>query len=196
MNNTLVPRTIVRTQRKNAPVLVVNPFDKNGKLRVGQIISKVEELPEPCKAEQIASADIDVTDHGPQSDSSMRLPLDHLPSKQQEMLWSVLMSHKGLFDGDKSDIGVVPGIYHYIPTGDAAPIITRHWRLPQTAKLVIKEECQKMLKSNVIEPSTSPWMSPIVLVRKKDNNFRFCIDFRQLNSLTTSDSSPLPRRND
>lgn len=101
------------------------------------------------------------------SDSSIELPLDHLPLSQRQMMISVLFSHEKLFKGEKSDIGVVPGIYHYIPTGDATPIVARQWRLPQTAKETIKEECQNMVKSKVIEPSTSPWMSPIVLVRKK-----------------------------
>lgn len=64
------------------------------------------------------------------------------------------MSHKGLFDREKDDIGVMPGIYYYIPTSDTTPIITRQWR-PQMAKQHIKEERQKMLNSTVIEPSTS-----------------------------------------
>lgn len=99
-----------------------------------------------------------------------------------------MMSHKGLFDREKDDIGVMPGIYYYIPTSDTTPIITRQWR-PQMAKQHIKEERQKMLNSTVIEPSTSS----IVLVWKKDNSFWFCIDFRNLNAHTTADFYPLPQ---
>lgn len=50
-----------------------------------------------------------------------------------------------------------------------------------------------MLAKGVIEESDSPWSSPIVLVKKKDNSIRFCIDFRKLNEITTKDIHSIPR---
>ena len=50
-----------------------------------------------------------------------------------------------------------------------------------------------MLKAGVIEPSTSPWTSPIVPVRKKDGGTRVCIDYRKLNTVTEEDRYPMPR---
>jgi len=53
-----------------------------------------------------------------------------------------------------------------------------------------------MRDQSVIEKSKSPWMSPAVLVKKKDGTIRFCIDFRKLNAVTKKDSYPLPRIDD
>jgi hypothetical protein len=57
---------------------------------------------------------------------------------------------------------------------------------------IIDEEVDKMLTEGVIEPSESPWSSPIVLAKKKDGKYRFCIDFRKVNEVTRKDAYSLP----
>ena len=60
----------------------------------------------------------------------------------------------------------------------------------------ISQMIDDMLEKGIIQPSSSPWASPIVLVPKKDGQLRFCVDYRKLNSVAKKDWCPLPRVED
>ena len=60
----------------------------------------------------------------------------------------------------------------------------------------ILEMIDAMEEHGVVQPSASPWASPVVLVSKKDGSLRFCVDYRRLNSITCKDVYPLPRVDD
>jgi hypothetical protein len=53
-----------------------------------------------------------------------------------------------------------------------------------------------MLKSEVKQLSNSPWSSPVVLVKKKSGEYRFCVDHRRLNAVSKRDIYPLPQIDD
>ncbi|XP_076449992.1 uncharacterized protein LOC143286334 [Babylonia areolata] len=73
-----------------------------------------------------------------------------------------------------------------------APIRAKQYPLSYSQRETIQEEVQQMLKMGVIEPSSSPYSSPIVLVKKKDGKVRFCVDFRHINKITVFDAEPMP----
>ena len=58
----------------------------------------------------------------------------------------------------------------------------------------IADECKKLLAADIIEPYNSPWAAPLVMVKKKDNTYRMCIDYRvTINPICVNDSHPLPK---
>ena len=87
-------------------------------------------------------------------------------------------------------------VQHEIETNEGRPVHCGPRRLAP-AGLKREQDCVKeMLTGGQIEPSDSPWASPVVLVTKKDGSTRFCVDYRRLNAMTIKDAYPLPRIDD
>lgn len=92
----------------------------------------------------------------------------------------------------KNGIGRTDKIKMTIDTGDAKPFRQRPFPMSPYMSDILNRELDEMLKLKVIEPSNSPWCSPVLLVKKKTGEFRFCFDGRNLNEVTRHDTYPLP----
>uniref|UniRef100_A0A8C5Q151 ribonuclease H n=1 Tax=Leptobrachium leishanense TaxID=445787 RepID=A0A8C5Q151_9ANUR len=82
---------------------------------------------------------------------------------------------------------------HDIVTEPGARVKLKPYRIPEARRKDISREVKKMFELDIIEESSSDWSSPIVLVPKPDGSWRFCNDFRKLNSVTKFDTYPMPR---
>lgn len=82
---------------------------------------------------------------------------------------------------------------HTIPLVEGAtPVNIRAYRYPPSLKDEIERQVQVMLEHGLIQPSKSPFSSPVLLVRKKDGSWRFCVDYHYLNALTVKSVYPIP----
>ena len=83
-----------------------------------------------------------------------------------------------------------------IDTGDSPPRRVPARRMPLAVRREVSKQLKNMQQAGVIQPSASPWSSPVVMVKKKDGTQHFCVDYRTLNAVTKSDTFPLPRIDD
>lgn len=119
-----------------------------------------------------------------------------LSQDEAQKLSQLLVTFQNAFAKDDNDLGKTTVTQHRIDTGTSPPIRQRPRRTPLAFMGEEEKEIARMKKKGVIEESTSPWSSPVVLVRKKNGSVRFCIDYRKLNAVTVKDSYPLPRIED
>lgn len=114
---------------------------------------------------------------------------DTLTEEQSRQLRKLI----GNYDDVLTDVPGVTDIGHHdIELTDTRPIKSRPYPLPHALRQVVDDEVKDMLDLGVIEPSSSPYASPVVLVKKPDGSNRFCCDFRKLNLVTVHDAEPIP----
>ena len=121
---------------------------------------------------------------------------EELSPEEQYTLATTVKHYEDVFTGADGRLGRTGLVKHEIVTNEKRPIKQPVRRLGPAKDQIVDQELDKMLKAGVIEPSDSPWSSPVVLVKKKDGSIRFCVDYRQLNNVTRKDAYPLPNIED
>lgn len=119
-----------------------------------------------------------------------------LTVEQQMALEQLLEKYSNAFSSGPDDMGRTNLIQHRIDIGENDPVRLGLRRIPHEQIPVLKAEVDKLQRMGAIEPSTSPFASPTILVKKKDGTMRLCIDYRKLNAITKKDAHPLPRIED
>ncbi len=116
--------------------------------------------------------------------------------KEASEIQGMPLQHQEVFSKDDLDLGLTTLVEHAIDTGDAIPIKQRPRWVPLAFTGEDREAIEKLVAQGSVRPSTSPWASPLVLVRKCDGSVRPCVDYRAVNAVTRKDAFPLPRTED
>lgn len=117
----------------------------------------------------------------------------NLKPPQKEALNTLLTQYSDCFAWSDKELGYTDLIRHKIVLTDDNPIHQRYRRLPPSILTEVRDHIDDLLERDIIRSSTSPYASPIVVVRKRSGEIRLCCDYRGLNSKTRRDAFPLPR---
>ncbi|KAE8883743.1 hypothetical protein PF007_g22418 [Phytophthora fragariae] len=115
-----------------------------------------------------------------------------LGGEQQELLRSLLGDFRDMFVESSLKPGRTDLLKFSIDTGTHPPIKQRPYRVSNAEGDVMEAEIDQYLELGLVRPSTSPWASPVLMIRKPDGGIRFCIDYRRLNAVTIKDRYPMP----
>ena len=186
-------------------ILISNFTSYTLSLKEGEIVGHVEEVdiidmqPEDstcdsdCNAFVVRSLSDEYSDRDQQRRQKLRDVLSDLPPQERERLLNFLATYHHMFGLEEGERGETDMVQMKIDTGDSYPKQQAPRIMPFAVREEVTRQLSDMQKNGVISPSKSPWASPVVLVRKRDGTHRFCVDYRALNSVTKSDSFPLPR---
>lgn len=119
-----------------------------------------------------------------------------LTEEQKIKLRELLHHNKDQFTLDLKKLGAANVEPFHIQTTSDIPVKQRNYRRSPEENTYIDKIVNTYQEAGLIEDSNSPWGAPVLLARKKDGSWRFCIDYRALNNTTVTDSYQLPRVDD
>ena len=193
----IAARALVKPQVDGVPVRLLNPREETVTVRAGAEIATLEPVEIPQVSAVGAASSTPLT--AEKERMLLRLVEEHgdeLSEDEREQFFMLLTEYADVFAFSESDLGRTSKLKHQIYTGNAPPVRQAVRRVPPQRRQQVHELLNRMLKDDIIQPSSSPWAAPVVLVKKKNGSLRFCVDYRRLNEVTRKDAYPLPRIDD
>ena len=133
------------------------------------------------------------TDHEQMiKDLGINLDDTQLSEDQKSRLYQFLGNNRDIFAKDISELGVTNLHTHTIHTGNAPPVSSAPYRQTPKMRTELERQLEDMKRHGIIEESNSVWHSPVVMVKKPNNEWRFCVDYRKLNAVTELMAFPIP----
>ena len=189
-----VARSVVSPGSRKIPVRLLNRHDCSITIPKDTLLTTLEPLDtDPTATCVEARVSAQLCDEQEILWSMVEGAAKELSTGEKEQFFMLLSKYSQIFAYTNSDRGRTSKLQHNIHTGNTAPIRQGVRRMPHTRRAEVRKLVDEMLQQDVIQHSSSPWASPIVLVEKKDGSTRFCVDYRRLNEVTRKDAYPLPR---
>lgn len=126
---------------------------------------------------------------------------EHMNIEEKQKILSLIKQYPEIIKLENEPLSSTNLLKHKIVTKDELPVYSRNYRYPEIFRKDISNEIDKLLENKIIQPSNSPYNSPIWVVPKKldasgKRKVRMVIDYRKLNEKTIEDKFPLPNIED
>jgi len=191
------------TERGEILVQCVNPYSEAVKLPSGSMLGRFHSVQD----EDIGPSLRDATEGPRQRPSQGRgIVPPHvqelyktacdgcMSTGERQAMAKLLREYNDVFSSGDHEVGLTKAVRHEIPlSAGTVPIQQPTRRLGPKKEKEVSRQVRDLLDRGLIEPAHSAWSSLVVLVRKKDGSWQFCVDYRKLNSVTIQDTYPLPR---
>lgn len=196
-NGVFIGGAVVRPRKGKIPVKVLNINEKEVSLKnVAPVLRKLEEF-NIVNFEKVKERDTDRV-----TQLLNTVDLDHLPCKEKQSLQGLIAKYADIFHlpGDKLETCNVYN-QHIQTKVDSSPVYVKPYRVPFSQKAEIQKQIHEMLDNDIIEPASSEWSSPILMVPKKTKagepqKWRLVVDYRKLNLQLVDNKFPLPNITD
>lgn len=193
-------RVLLKARKGRGVCQLINhtniPIHLHPKQIVGKLfpvdVNLIEPLEDSTNGQCYTRATSSKTNKEKAEDLGISLDDADLTEINKTKLLEFIGKNRDVFAKDMTELAQTSVHQHRINTGTARPTRQQFYRASPTMKNEIEKQTKEMLH-DIIEPSTSPWNSPVVLVKKSNGEMRFCVDYRRLNSVTEPECFPLPR---
>lgn len=173
--------------------IVINRLDKNESVLLsGTLISRGIVANEERPSSVMRVSTVDREQHlSPINADDLEVGSD-LDASELEQLLNLLNKYRKCFAFTLSELGNSNVTQVAIDLQNTDPVVYRPYRLAMKEKEIVRDIVNELLENDIVRHSTSPYASPVVLVRKKTGDYRLCIDYRALNKKIVRERYPMP----
>ncbi|MDI9312425.1 MAG: RNase H-like domain-containing protein [Limnohabitans sp.] len=193
-NKILVPRAIYEQNFGKTSILVSNISNKDICVTPGMVLGifqKINSIEHDENLEVNQSCEKTLPDNN--EEIFKDISCGSIDMEEKQNLINLLNKYKTVFALKDDQIGCTDKIKVKIELEEDTPIWSNPYNYCESDRKEIKNQIDRLLSLDIIEPSLSSYASPVVLVKSPGRSPRLCVDFRKINMITKRISYPLPR---
>lgn len=203
-DNVIIPSQLIRAKNHFALIEVQNRTDTDIDIRTDNILQthNFDEIDQQ-EIHNHEFAKISHNDKEPVSTADVEnlIRTTHLQPREKYEIIRLCSKYVNILQLKDQPLTFTSKVKHFIKTTEEEPVHAKTYRYPYIHRQEIQTQIDEMLRTGVIQPSESPWSSPVWIVAKKQDasgkkKWRMVIDYRKLNEKTISNRYPLPNITD
>ena len=188
----LIGKALNKITGNTIKIPIINTSEEIQEIRVNTVVGEVETLDENALMTTGVKSKSSFSRRRERPGDLVNLDNSILNPSEKLQLRALLNEFGDIIGESISELGRTNIVQHVIETlPNATPIRSKPYNILLGLRAEVKEQLDEMQRQGLITIGTGEWSSPIVLVKKKDNTWRFCVDYRKLNAITVKHTMAL-----